>query len=958
MGDTMSSNSRGRGASAVRHLVASWVVAALGISTAAAQTQNSDASKKDTGDLEEITVTGSLIQSTDVKAFTPVLSISLEDIQNKGFADVAEALQRTSFATGSVQNGQFSGFTQGAKVVSFFGLDPSYTRYMINGLPIANYPALYNGSESFVSISGIPTVLIDHIDILPGAQSSIYGSDAIAGVVNIVMKSHLDGPVIDARYGFYDDGGGADRRIALADGESIGDFNVVAGAQYDSQSPLWGYQRHLTSQYYDQGSTPQTAEKDFWIFAQNPLANGSLYPFEDPANCGNVAGLWSHTVRPASQPIAAGEPELGKYCGTNYDGAFTSENADEQVQFYLHSTYDVNDRLQIYADTLLDHDDVRFATGPYPLSFTSTNDPTSPLSYYEDPRLAPIGTNVFSLQHIFSPEESGGLYPLLSKNTTNSVRGTFGLKGSWGSSWTWLADMTYTENRLTEASHVFFTQQIENFFSSIYGPQLGYDPTLAAYIYEPNYAQFYKPITPAQYASFSGFAVNHSYTEESLARALVSNPKLFAMPGGDAGLAVQVDGGDQGWSYIPDPRYLPNANGTTETFGYTSTSGSGHRSRYAGTAEISLPIVSMLKADISGRFDDYQVQGQSVDKGTYNASMQFEPLKQLAFRGRYGTAFKAPTLADEFQGLNGYYEALTDYYSCYKNGYTTATIGNCPYFNESIFGQTAGNTHLAPITAKVWDLGVDVRPIESLQMTLDYIKYAIRDEVNTTDPNKLLETEAACRLGQLDISSPTCVTALADVTRNASGAIVSIFTPKQNVSQENVGVFIADLRYLLDIAPYGRLDFDGSWTDMLLHTYQLYEGDPLLNYLNDPFYSQEFKTKGNLSVTWSRDPVSVTAYVEHYGRSPNFISQEVPEGYGQPGAGTVAVWTLMDLSVAYYPLPGLEVSVAMNNVFNRMPPDDHSYQGSYNQPYNIFNYNVYGREYYLTATYKVGRHSK
>ena len=937
--------------------VAAVTFAALLISFAGAvraDESNTEHKPKDDPELQEIVVTGSLIRTTDVQAFTPVLSISAEDIQAKGFADVAEALQRVSFATGSVQNGQFSyGFTQGAKVTSFFGLDPSYTRYMINGLPFANYPALYNGTESFVSIAGIPTVLIDHIDILPGAQSSIYGSDAIAGVVNIVMKSHLDGPLIDARYGFYDDGGGSDRRIALGDGMTVGNFNLLAGAQYENQSPLWGYQRHLTSQYYNQGSTPQTAERDFWIFAENPLPNGSLYPFEDPANCANVAGLWSHTVRPASQPIAPGEPELGKYCGTVYDGAFTSLNADEQVQFYLHSTYDVNERLQIYGDALVSHEDVDFSAGPQ--QFNSTYDATSPLSYYEDPRIAPVGTNVFSLQHWFSPEESGGLNDTMDKNTTNSVRGTLGIKGSWGSSWTWLADMTYTQNKLTEATHLFFTQPIEAFFSKIYGPQLGYDPTLAAYIYQPNYAQFYKPITPAEYASFSGDAYNYSYTEESMARSLVSNPKLFTLPGGDAGLALQVEGGDQGWNYAPDPRYLANAEGTTQTFGYTSTSGTGHRSRYAGTAELSLPIAPMLKADLSGRYDDYRVEGDSLDKGTYNASMEWKPLKQLAFRGRYGTAFKAPTLADEFQGVNGYYENLTDYYNCYKNGYTTATIGNCPYFNESIFGQTSGNTHLAPITAKVWDLGIEARPIDRLQATLDYIKYAIRNEVNTSDPNKLLETEAACRLGQLDITSPTCVAALADVTRDASGAIISIYTPKQNVSQENIGVFIFDLKYLIGIAPYGDLELDGSWTDMLLHTYQLYAGDPLINDLNDPFYSTEFKTKGNLTLTWTRGPLSATAYVEHYGRSPNFISQEVPEGYSQPGAGTVGVWTLMDLSVAYHPIPTLELSLAMNNVFNRMPPDDHSYQGDYNQPYNVTNYNVYGREYYLTATYKMGR---
>jgi outer membrane receptor protein involved in Fe transport len=937
----------------VKGIVVVWAVAALWIPAASAQTQSGDASKnskKDEPALEEVVVTGSLIRSTDVQAFTPVLTISAEDIQAKGFADVAEALQRTSFATGSVQNGQFSdGFTPGAKVVSFFGLDPSYTRYMINGLPFANYPALYNGSESFVNISGIPTVLVDHIDILPGAQSSIYGSDAIAGVVNVVMKSHLDGPMIDGRYGFYDDGGGSDRRIALADGESVGNFNLLGGVQYDNQSPLWGYQRHLTSQYYNEGSTPQTAEKDFWIFAENPLPNGTLYPFADPARCANVAGLWSHTVRLTSQPIAPGEPELGNYCGTTQDGAFTSINADEQVQGYLHSTYDVNDRLQIYADALLSHEDVRFSIGPN--GFNSTDDPASPLSYYEDPRIAQIGTNVLSLQHLFSPEESGGLNDTLNKNTTNSVRGTFGLKGSWDPGWTWLADMTYSENRLAEATHLFFTQPIEAFFSKIYGPQLGYDPAEAAYIYEPNYANFYKPITPAQYASFSGYATSHSYTEESMARGLVSNPKLFKLPGGDAGLALQVEGGDQGWNYAPDPRYLDD-----ETFGYTATSGSGHRSRYAGTAELSLPVFSMLKADVSGRYDDYRLQGDSVDKATYNASMEFTPVKQISVRGRYGTAFKAPTLADEFQGVNGYYEGLTDYYNCYKNGYTTATIGNCPYYNETVFGQTSGNTHLAPITAKVWDLGVELRPVDRLQVTADYIKYAIRDEVAEADGNKLLETEAACRLGQLDITSPTCVAALAEVTRNASGAIVSVYTPKQNIAQENIGVLIAELKYTIDVAAYGQVAFDGSWTDMLLHTFQQYPGDPLLNYLNDPFYSTEFKTKGNLSVTWSLNPVSVTAYVEHYGRSPNYISQEVPEGYSQPGAGTVGVWTLMDLSVEYHPIPNLELSLAMNNVFNRMPPDDHSYQGTYNQPYNIFNYNVYGREYYLTATYKLGRH--
>jgi iron complex outermembrane recepter protein len=885
-------------------------------------------------ELEEVVVTGSLIPTTQAQTSTPILTITNADIEAKGFADVAEALQRVTFSTGSVQNGQYSGgFTQGAKVTSFFGLDPSYTKYLLNGLPIANYPALYNGTESFVSISGIPTVLVDHIDILPGAQSSIYGSDAIAGVVNIVMKQKIDGPIIDARYGFTDDGGGSDRRIAIADGFSAGGFNVVGGAQYEDSSPIWAYQRSLTSQQYAQGATPQTAERDYLV---DGLSN---YYFEDPAKCANVASQFGGTVKPYSQP------NLGEYCGTVRDSNFTLQNADEQVQFYLHATQDLNDNVQLYADTLLSHDVVRFSTGPS--YYNSDEDTNSPYAYYEDPTLPP---DYLNLQHIFSPQESGGLNDTMDKNTNNSMRGTLGIKGSFGSSWKWLADMTYTDNKLTESTHLFFTQPIEAFFAKIYGPQLGYDNGLGAYLYSPNYANFYKPITPAQYAGFSGDAVNYSYTEESLARAQITNSSLFKLPGGDAGLAVQFEGGDQGWSYDPDPRYFDN-----QTFGFTSTAGSGHRSRYAGTTELQLPILDMLKANISGRYDDYHVEDSSVGKGTYNLGLEFRPVKQLLLRGRYGTAFKAPTLADEYQGLSGSYLQLTDYYSCAKSGYAGATIGNCPDFNQYYFNTTSGNTKLAPITATVWDMGFIWSPIDTLSTSLDYIHYAIRNEVSEQDPNKLLETESACLLGQLNIASPTCVAAVSQVTRNSAGAITGIYTPKENVSQENLGTFIADIDYKYDAGIVGQFEADLSYTNMLTHTYLQYAGDPLINLLNDPYWSTEFKTKANVEITWTRNPVSITAYIERDGRSPNYISQLIPEGYSQPGAGTVGAWTLVDLSLSYKVLKGLNLNAAVNNAFNTMPPVDHSQTGDTNQPYNEFNYNVYGRTFYLTATYKMGK---
>ena len=224
----------------------------------AAQDQAATTTDEKTKDLDKVTVTGSLIPQTTLETFTPVTIISAEDIQARGFNTVAEVLQSSSFATGGVQNNQSSAsFTQGAETLSLFGLSASYMKYLIDGRPMANYPALYNGSDVFNNISGIPVELVERIEILPGGQSSLYGSDAIAGVVNIILKKNIDGAMLSARFGGYDEGGGQSGRISFADGFSAVDdkLNVVYGIQAEKTNPVWGYQRDLTSQFNTEGTT-------------------------------------------------------------------------------------------------------------------------------------------------------------------------------------------------------------------------------------------------------------------------------------------------------------------------------------------------------------------------------------------------------------------------------------------------------------------------------------------------------------------------------------------------------------------------------------------------------------------------------------------------------------------------------------------------------------------------------
>ena len=97
----------------------------------------------------------------------------------------------------------------------------------LDGRPLADFPLLYNGQSNFTDLSSIPVAMIERIDILPGNQSSIYGSAAIAGVVNIILKKNIDGAILSARLGGYDEGGGRSGRVSFADSVSAADNKLT-----------------------------------------------------------------------------------------------------------------------------------------------------------------------------------------------------------------------------------------------------------------------------------------------------------------------------------------------------------------------------------------------------------------------------------------------------------------------------------------------------------------------------------------------------------------------------------------------------------------------------------------------------------------------------------------------------------------------------------------------------------
>ena len=912
----------------------------------ASQDQSAATADQKPKDLDKVTVTGSLIPQTTLETFTPVTIISAEDIQARGFNNVAEVLQGSSFSTGGVQNNQSSAsFTQGAETLSLFGLSASYVKYLIDGRPMAHYPALYNGSDVFNNISGIPVELVERIEILPGGQSSLYGSDAIAGVVNIILKKNIDGAILSGRFGGYDEGGGRSGRISFADSVSAVDdkLNIVFGIQAEKSDPVWGYQRDLTSQFNTNGynGAPQLASRDWLVYS--PFTS---YKFLDPANCANVSGGFDGSVEMQTRPGFGDE----NYCGSmTTPGYRTLKNSKEGVQLYTHATWDFNDLAQGYADVLLSHEKVKYHVGSnYTWWGTSVK-----WGYFYDPEL----DDFLNLQRAFTPEDMGGWENSMQENKSTSYAVTVGVNGtlSEDSNWDYDISLSRTHYKLDEIDLARLADPINDYFQEhVLGPQLGLDPYYGAYpVFQPDYAAFYTLMSPSDFYSFMGKTVSRSSTFDNMIRAQFTNGSLFSLPGGDAGAAIAVEAGTQGWTYTPDPRLL---NG--EIWGTTAVSGGGKRSRYAMTGELRLPVLEPLTITASARYDGFRAAGREISKPTYALGVEYRPIESLLFRGKYGTAFKAPTLADQFQGLSGFYSTTTDYYNCGLLGFDPGEVDLCParFSDLQYFGQQSGNPDLKPINAKVWSYGVVWAPTAKFSVSADYHHWDIRDEVRLQSVDQLMRDEAACRTGGLDINSGTCQAAISQITRGSAGTVQSIEVKKINIAKQTLDAVTVDMNYRQELGAFGTLGLSGSWTRNLEHLLQDYPTDPVVDALNDPYWSTDPKYKANASVSWNKARWTTTLYANYIGPTPNYRATLDPDGYAFAGAGRLGSYTTANASVNFDVTEDLKLSFLVNNLANRMPDMDvRSYPGNSGEPYNSSNFNLLGRAYYVEAKWNFGK---
>jgi outer membrane receptor protein involved in Fe transport len=895
-----------------------------------AQDQVDDADQDaNASEMETIRVTGSLIPQAQKETASPVTVITAEEIEQQGFRNVYDVLRSQPLATGAVQDNQFSGFTQGASTISLLGLAPGFTLVLIDGRPLADYPLLYNGQSNFVDLTSIPSGMVERIDVLPGNQSAIYGSSAIAGVINIILKKRIEGMQLNVRAGGYDDGGGSNQRLQFSGGNTWDNFDITYGVQFSRQDPIYAHQRPWSDSTEDNPDPSLRYGSRVFL-----VADGFTNQYYDPgeATCASLSGNFGGSVTRDFRP------GRGYYCGSRAEpGYATLLNADEGNALYVNSNYRLNDNVELYGSLLYGVNKTESFGG----SRFWSPDINGSGGYIFD--AATGGLDLY--QHIFSPEETGGANNEV--NRSHSYSAALGFKGTLGDS-NWDYDAYYARSQYDLENRQLWplTGPIENFFRNQFlGPQLG---TYYGYaVYEPNRAGFYRSLTPQQYRSFLGMMSTDSSTWTHNFNFNVNNTSLFELPAGPVAMAALVQGGYQTWENPTDPRVIAG-----DFWGITGTQGAGRRSNYAAATEFYVPIFDTLSASVSARYDRYKnIDAGSDSKFTYKLGLEFRPIDTLLVRGNYATAFRAPDMSYIFAGESGFFTGVTDYYRCSVEE-PELPVGDCTYNPVQVQGSRIGNPDLKSITADSYGLGVVWSPTNDFDIRADYYNVDVDDEVSDLSINRLLLDEAACRNGSTDPNSALCIETLARIERNPGNApfqpnvLRTIRINPINVSKESVEGIIAGTTYRFDTERAGEFNFGLDYNITLDHEYQQYPDTPVLDLRNDGFQSTEFRSVVTGDIGWEIGRWNTAIHATRYGSTPNYTTQLGATTNNGVGPGRIGAYTLINLNVGFDLTEESTLSVTVNNVANKRPPRDQSYTAF--PYYNIFNYNGFGRSYWLT----------
>lgn len=639
---------------AVRVGLTAGVVAATGLAqaqqssnpTTSTQDQtNQNQTKGQPKTLQTVVVTGSLIRRVDLETSSPVTTVDRQNITSSGKPTLGDLLQQLPSIAGNATNpqnnsnggGVASPLTEGgdgASRISLRGLGTGRTLVLIDGQRMLN-----------ADLNLIPQAMVQKIDVLTEGASTTYGSDAVGGVANILLRHDFEGVEVSLNDGISSHGDGQRNGFSAIMGHTNDKFSLVGGLDYNKYDAVPDSRRDFSAHqlYLSDGAVS--------VAGSSSIPNGRMQlPGSFAAQYGCTPDSSNHIV--VTRDSGSGT-SLGDYrCRTssdtfNYAAYDYIQVSQQRTDGFVLGSYNLTDNVTAFVDAFYNHTDSAGQDAPIPVGtgdglVISANAPFNPFGVTFSPNPIPGDPNS---GYVYQTRLTG-LGTRIHPYTTSTGQLITGVRGELGQSWNWNVTVDY--------GHTARSQTDEN---ELYIPALQAAIDAGANIFDQ----------ANNGAALGAGAVDAVYQKYEIMRQLSAgaNGNLFSLPAGDMQLAVGALYRKQSMNYTINPlALLDPATGTCQISQEACGSpGSGTDSVNEAFAETLIPLLKevpgaySLNVDLGVRYSDYDTAGSTTNG---KLAIEWKPVQDLLVRGTVSQVFRAPDLDQLYDGRSIVQPTLND----------------------------------------------------------------------------------------------------------------------------------------------------------------------------------------------------------------------------------------------------------------------------------------------------------
>lgn len=885
--------------------------------------------------LDRITVTGSNIPRTNTETPSPVQVVTRQEIDRTGKTTVAEYLQTiTADGAGSIPKTFGNGFAGGGAGISLRGLGAGSTLVLLNGRRMATYGLADDGQKVFTDLSTIPLDAVERIEVLKDGASAIYGSDAIAGVVNIILRSDFNGAILRGSYGMSGDGDGDARKATLTAG--TGDlatdgwnafFSLDVGKSdaikiSDRKDRRWigtgdirryGFaatDAQFLGGAFLSGGTSGGAGPNGSVFDDRAVTD------DDPAFLVALPGCAGLTTIPGQNDATA----QAQGCLWDPSQQFRDLVPEEEyVNVFGRASFAFGEGGEIYTEIGYSKKETRFSNTPSGVS-GGWGYPGGPVNANSGPDATVLGPthpdNPIPGQASRLRYSAWDVGPRVTNNTNEFNRFLAGIKGNWGE-WSYDTAYLHSGTNLTNQRTGFLrysaVQCVLSDPACQYGVwRIGDDAGLTP-------QSVYDAISPTISARAKSSLDMFDFT---VSRSLMD------LPGGALGLALGTEWRRTSNSLTPQTY---TDQGDIIGLGYSAYDGT--QNVYAGYVELSAPVLEQLELSAAVRYDKYE---SGEGKATPKLGIKWTPADWIALRASYAEGFRAPNPAENGDGGLAAFSNARDPVRC------AIDPDECTARQVAII--TRPNPDLVPEESKSYSVGFVMQPTSTTSLTVDAWEIKRTNEIAQGSTADAIAAGSVLRDSNNLNGIPN------------TGSILAVNTEYVNANSSRVRGIDTDVRQTFDLGP-GQLQLDAQWSHIL--KFERTEGDDTVDYVGTHGNCDVTNCIGtprdrvNFGATWKQGPWSVSGVANYISSLENkdrrggdylaFYEDGTP-------VEKISSFTTFDLSGRWNVTEAFELNASVQNLFDRIAPLDPTTYGGVN--YNPLHFSgAVGRFFTVGAKY-------